>query len=133
MIDWSTQVDLLRCNPKFRGEARYDFVIVDLPPRGKVFAKLVCLFTCAVGTCVHPLALVQALERQPRSGSVRDTDRKLSIFRWTIRARNRCEIVPVRNIIRGALLVSDTKYSGDYFIVDTVDADMFLRVKQMHM
>ena len=134
MVDWSTQADLLRCNPKFHGSQRYDFLITDLgPPQGLVFAKLVCLFTCTSGTRVHPLALVQVLGYQPRTGSVRDIDRKLSIFRWSLRARNRCEIISIRTIVRGALLIQDAKYSGDYFVVDAVDTDMFLQVKQMRL
>ena len=133
MVDWSTKADLLRCNLVFWGRPRYDFVILDLgPPRGQVFAKFVSLFTCTVGTRVHPLALVQALDHRPRSGTVKDTDRKLTIYRWNLRHRSRCELVPLVSVVRGALLISDPRYSGDYFVVDTVDADMFLRVKRMH-
>jgi hypothetical protein len=81
---------------------------------------------------VHPLALVQALDRHPRTGDVRNTDKKLSILRWNLRLRTRCEIVPVDSIVRGAVLIPDTKYAGDYFVVDTLDADMFLRARVMH-
>ena len=132
MVDWTTGTDLLRCNPKFWNRPRYDFAIVDLPSRGQVFVQLVFLFTCQVGASVYPLALIQALERHPRHGAVRDTDKKLSIYRWNIRARSRCEIIPVRSIMRGAALIPDSKYAGDYFVVDTLDADMFLRVKAMY-
>ena len=93
--------------------------------------QLVFLFTCRVGASAYPLALVQALERNPRHGVVRDTDKKLSISRWRIRARSRCEIISVQSIVRGAVLIPDTKYAGDYFVVNTIDADMFLRVKVM--
>jgi len=126
MVDWGTKTDLLRCNPKFWNRPRYDFVIADLPSRGRVFARLVFLFTYQVGASVHPLALVQALDHHPRDGLVRATDKKLSIYRWNIRARDRCEIIPVGNIVRGAVLISDTKYAGDHFVVDTLDTDMFL-------
>jgi hypothetical protein len=37
-------------------------------------------------------------------------------------------VIPLDCIICGAVLVEDTKYSGDYFIIDTLDEDMFLRV-----
>ena len=132
MVDWSVQADLLRCNPKFWGRPRYDFVMVNHPSRGQVFAKLVCLFTSTVGTCVYPLALVQALDRQLRSGTVKAIDKKLSIYRWHLRPRDRCEIITVRSIVRGALLVPDMKYSGDHFVINTVDADTFLRMQRMH-
>ena len=35
-------------------------------------------------------------------------------------------------IVRGAVLVADMKYAGDYFVIDTLDEDMFLRVKSMY-
>jgi hypothetical protein len=132
MVDWCSKEDLLRCNPKFWGRPRYDFAIATIPPRGQVFVRLVFLFTCKAGTSVHPLALVQALDRHPRTGDVRNTDKKLSILRWNLRLRTRCEIVPVDSIVRGAVLIPDTKYAGDYFVVDTLDADMFLRARVMH-
>ena len=87
---------------------------------------------CTVGACVHPLALVQSLDHQPRSGPVPDVNEKLSLYRWNLRPRNHCEIIPVHSIVRGALLTPDTKYSGDHFVVNTVDTDMFLQVKHMH-
>ena len=132
MIDWTTQTDLLRCNPKFWGFPRYDFAIANVPSRGQVFVRLVFLFTCQVGTRTYPLALIQALEKHLHQGPTRKTDRKLSIYRWKIRARSRCEIIPVDSLIRGAVLISDRKYTGDYFVIDTLDADMFLRVKTLY-
>ena len=132
MVDWATKTDLLRCNPEFWGHPRYDFVIADVAPRGQVFARLVFLFTCQVSANVHALALVQTLESNRHHGVVRDTDKKLSIYRWNIHARSRCEIIPVHSIVCGAVLISDTKYASDYFVVDTLNADMFLRVKAMH-
>ena len=35
-------------------------------------------------------------------------------------------------IVRGAVLVADTKYVGDYFVIDMLDEDMFLRVNSMY-
>lgn len=132
MVDWGTKTDLLHCNPKFWNRPRYDFVIANLPSRGQVFVQLVFLFTCHVGTSIHPLALVQALDSRPRSRTVKDTDKKLSIYRWNLRARNRCEIIPIHSIVCGAVLIPDTRYAGDHFVVDTLDADMFLRIKLMY-
>ena len=47
-------------------------------------------------------------------------------------ARSRCEIIPVDSLVRGAVLVSDKNYADDYFVIDTLDADMFLRVKALY-
>ena len=129
MVDWYVKTDYLRCNPKFCGNPRYDFVIVNLP-RGRVFAQLVLVFVCQVNGRDYHLALVQLLEKQSRA-TTRVVDRSLSIHRWHIRAWNRCEVIPLDSIIRGAVLVADTRYAGDYFVIDTLDEDMFLRVNTM--
>jgi len=40
-------------------------------------------------------------------------------------------IIPLESIVRGALLVEDTNTPGDFFVVDTVDGDMFLRIASL--
>ena len=128
IVNWEIRTDYLRCNPKFHGNPRYDFVIVDLP-RGRAFARLVCIFVCRVGRHDYRLALIQALDKSTRQPT-KAIDKELSIFRWHIRARSRCEVVPLDSIVRGAVLLEDNKNSGDYFVIDTLDGDMFLRLKQ---
>ena len=126
MVDWHIETDYLRCNPKFHGRPRYDFVIANLL-RGRAFARLVYLFVCRVDGCDYRLALVQPLEKKPRQNA-KDLDKDLSIHRWHIRDRNRCEVIPLDCIVRGAVLLEDTRYAGDYFVINTLDEDMFLRV-----
>lgn len=128
-VDWHIKTDYLRCNPNFNGHPRYDFIIADRP-QGHIFAQLVFVFVCRVNGREYHLALVQPLEKKSRANT-RSVDKSLSIFRWHIRDRNRCEVIPVDCIVRGALLVADTKFKGDYFVIDTLDEDMFIRVKKM--
>lgn len=129
VVDWRVKTDYLRCNPKFHGRPRYDFVIANLS-RGCIFAQLVFVFVCRVNEHDYRLAIIQPLEKTTRS-STKEVDKKLSIYRWKIRARNRCEVVPLNCIVRGAVLVGDPKFRGDYFVIDTLDDDMFLRVKKI--
>lgn len=129
MVDWHIKTDYLRCNPMFSGRPRYDFVIVDRPG-GLVFAQLAFVFVCRVGGHDYHLALVQSLEKKSRS-NMKIIDKNLSISRWHIRPRDRCEVIPLNYIVRGAVLVEDAQYSGDYFVIDTLDEDMFLRVHKM--
>ena len=131
-VDWCTKTDYLRCNPAFHGNERRDFVLVDHPLHGQVFGRLVLLFTCRVDSYDYPLALVQMLERDSRDAETRRVDKSLSIYRWHMRPRNQCEVIPLRRIIRGSLLVADPKYKGDYFVIDTIDNDMYLRVMGMN-
>ncbi|KAG2116194.1 hypothetical protein BD769DRAFT_1629852 [Suillus cothurnatus] len=45
--------------------------------------------------------------------------------------RSSSEIIPVRSIIQGAALASNPETDGDYFVIHTLDTDMFLRVKAL--
>jgi len=129
LVDWRIKTDYLRCNPNFNTRPRYDFVIADLL-QGRAFAQLVFVFVCRVNKRDHRLALVQPLEKKSRVNT-KKTDKGLSICRWRIRARDRCEVIPISSIVRGAVLVEDTKFKGDYFVIDTLDEDMFVRVITM--
>ena len=127
LVDFHIKTDYLRCNPNFSGRPRYDFIIVRLQ-QGCIFAQLVFAFICHVSGKNYHLALIQPLDKKSRA-STRVIDQSLSINRWNIRPRNRCEVIPLDCIVRGAVLVADAKYKGDYFVIDTLDEDMFLRVK----
>ena len=129
MVDWRIKTDYLRCNPKFSGRPRYDFVIANRP-NGPVFVQLVFIFICRVNGCDYHLALVQPLEKKNQA-STKAVDKDLSIYRWHIQARSRCEVIPLNCIVRGAVLVADVKFKGDYFVIDALDADMFLRVARI--
>ena len=122
-------MDYLRCNPKFSGRPRYDFVLANRQQEA-IFAQLVFVFTCRVNGHEYRLALIQPLEKKSQP-STRNVDKNLSISRWHIQTRSRCEVVPLDCIVRGAVLVADTKFAGDYFVIDTLDEDMFLQVKTM--
>ena len=129
MVDWHIKTDYLRCNPNFNKHPRYDFIIAD-HPQGRIFAQLVFVFVCRVNGHDHHLALVQPLDKLSRRNT-RSVDKNLSIYRWHIRPRDRCEVIPLNSIVRGAILVADTRYAGDYFVIDTLDEDSFLRVRTM--
>ena len=129
MVNWYVKTDYLRCNPKFCGNPQYNFVIMNLP-WGHVFAQLVFVFVCQVNGRDYHLALAQLLEKQSWA-TTRVIDRSLSIHRWHIQAQNRCEVIPLDSIICGAVLVADTRYAWDYFVIDMLDEDMFLWVNVM--
>ena len=127
LVDWTAKIDYLRCNPEFHGRPRYDFVFANLPG-GPAFAQLVFIFTCRVGKQNYRLALVQPLKKYTRA-TTKDVDRALSIHRWQILGRDRCQVIPLDCIMRGAVLVRDPAYATDYFVINMLDGDMYLRVK----
>ena len=61
---------------------------------------------------------------------MRRKDKDLGLYRLQLRAK-RYEIIPLESIVRGALLVPDSDNPEEYLVVDTIDSDMFLRMKSL--
>lgn len=127
MVDWRFYTELLRCNESFYGYERRDCVLVK--SGGKhFFARLIRLFRIMVDTKSHALAFVELYSRP--SNSLRKKDKDLGLYRLRLNAK-RYGIISLESIVRGALLIPDFEVSGEYLIVDTIDADMFLRMKSL--
>ncbi|EPQ59138.1 hypothetical protein GLOTRDRAFT_103193 [Gloeophyllum trabeum ATCC 11539] len=129
MVDWRAKTDYLRCSPDFYRHERYDTVIVSTVA-GNIFAKLVYVFTCMVEGRSYPLALVQPLDAA--SGILRQTDKDLGFHRLREKHRIDSEFISLETIVRGAFVAPDFNRSGDFFPVDVIDGDMFLRLKEMY-
>ena len=122
VVDWRLSTDILHCKESFHGRQRYDHILV-ATEKGHFFARILRLFWIFVGEQSHPVAYVKSYCRPP--GQVRRRDKDLGLHRLRVKA-NPYEIISVRSIVRGALLVQDSDNPEDHFVVDTVDADMFL-------
>jgi len=127
VVDWRLYTDILRCNESFHGRQRYDHILV-ATEKGHFFARILRLFQIVVGTQRHPVAYVKSYCRP--AGRVRRKDKDLGLNRVRVKA-NPYEIISVDSIVRGALLVEDSDNPDDYFVVDTIDADMFLRMQSL--
>lgn len=128
-VTWETDSDLLRCNPKFHGQPRYDYVIFN-DSGGPAFAQLIYLFVCKAAGQEIPLALVQGMARGV-GGRPRIVDKELGLHRVRMVERKHSRFIPLRSVIRGALLCQDPRNRDEYIVVDTVDTDMFLRIRGM--
>ncbi|KAG1731038.1 hypothetical protein EDD22DRAFT_1014271, partial [Suillus occidentalis] len=126
LVDWRLHTDYLRCSPKFFNAARFDCVFIQTEAK-VIFGRLLFLFECIVGDITLSLALIHPFDA-PTGVRLRK-DKHLNIYRVRARPRAQAEFFSVRSIIRGALLVLDG--STDYLVVDTVDSDMFIRVKEL--
>ena len=125
-MTWKTATDYLRCSPKFYGQPHYDYVIVQTFQK-PIFGQLVYVFSITIGTTKYPLALIQPFDA-PVESLEKDAD--LGFFRLKSQPRVKTEIFPVASIIRGALLVRDFDSDDDvYIVLDVIDGDMFLRMK----
>ena len=125
MVDWRLSTDRLRCNKSFFGHERYDYALVKAE-HSHFFVRLLHLFQVAVGAQLHGLAYVEVYCRP--SGSMRRKDKDLGLYRLRLKA-SRYAVISLESLVRGALIVPDSDNSEEYLVVDTVDTDMFLRMK----
>ncbi|KAG1826384.1 hypothetical protein DFJ58DRAFT_719975 [Suillus subalutaceus] len=98
------------CNPKFYGSPRYDCVLVNTADK-PFFTCFVYMFSCSISGTNFPLALIHPY----------DVNNELGLWR----------IISVQSIIWGAALTSDPETPGNYFVIHTVDSDIFLRIKAL--
>ena len=127
-MDWRQCTNYLRCNPKFFGALRFDCVLIQTTDK-IIFGRLLFIFECTVGDVVLSLTLIHPFDAP--TGVHTRKDKHLNIFHVRARLRAQAEFFSARSIIRGALLVPDG--SHNYLVVDTVDTDMFLRIKALHL
>jgi hypothetical protein len=128
MVDWRQHTDYLRCNPKFYGTPRFDCVFIQTTDK-VIFGRLLFLFECAVGDITLSLALIHPFDAP--TGIRLRKDKHLNFYRVRARPHAQAEFFSVRSIICGAFLVPDG--STDYLVVDTINTDMFLHVKELHL
>ncbi|KAG1841300.1 hypothetical protein DFJ58DRAFT_718174 [Suillus subalutaceus] len=121
---WKLATDYLRCSSSFHDNECRDCALIrtqDKDGHDKyIFVKLLFVFKLTVCNCTLDLALVLPMDASPH----------LRLTRLHARPAALSEFVTLHSIIRGALLVPDFGNHGDYFLVDYVDTDMFLRVKR---
>lgn len=125
--------DLLRCSPSFHGQPRYDSILYETE-QGEKFGKLIKVIALDddITHARYAVALVQPFDDEVEVDATKDFD--LGLYRVRMRMRRQCEVVPIHRIIRGALIVKDIYDETDptkrtFFVMDTLDADIFERVK----
>ncbi|GJF00634.1 hypothetical protein PsYK624_169280 [Phanerochaete sordida] len=131
---WETSQDKLRCNPDFhkKGE-RYDSVLFRETEDTFTFARLICIFICKTDGHRLPMALVQPYDGAiATSDGRRPVDWDFQFHRVKLAERSDSRVIPLRAVERGALLTEDPDHEDEYLVVDTVDTDMFLRIRKMH-
>ncbi|KAJ7325814.1 hypothetical protein DFH08DRAFT_916907 [Mycena albidolilacea] len=122
--DWRGARDIFRCNPSFHHNVRYVCVLVNMTDPCLHCARLRALLRCTLPSGRQTdVALVHMFESS----------------RWKPRTRwvgcqirdevKECSFLSMKHVIRGTLLapVSGTSNEPTHFLIDTMDADMFLR------
>ncbi|KAK0492034.1 hypothetical protein EDD18DRAFT_1080209 [Armillaria luteobubalina] len=137
LVNFKKSTDLLRCSPSFYNHPRYDGVIINTD-EGVYIGRLVQLFECEYLEQRYPLALVHPFDITVTDGRQHwkhRRDKDLGFYRIRAHPRVYSQFVSIYAIICGVLLVednsSDLSNGQDYFVVDTVDADIFFRMKRI--
>ncbi|KAK6981735.1 hypothetical protein R3P38DRAFT_2578136, partial [Favolaschia claudopus] len=125
--DWRGARDIIRCNSCFHNEPRYDSLLVNQTEPGLHIARARALLRCRLPSGRNlDIALVRMFGQS----------------RWKPKTRwDGCEVreeekehsfLSMDYVIRGALMapVRSVKQPNTYYLVDTIDADMFLRADQ---
>lgn len=114
---------IMRCNSDFHGRNRRDCIVLDGPNRSIEFARLAALLRCwlASGTILD-LGLIQ------RTSSSRWRPSTMWDGCRVVEQQQGTSLILAESAVRGALLcpVSDDHNEKAYYVVDTVDGDMFL-------
>ncbi|KAG1756155.1 hypothetical protein EDD22DRAFT_981579 [Suillus occidentalis] len=106
----------------------YDCVMIKTEHQ-PFFARLIYMFRCKVGGTELSIALIHPYD--VGIGVRRRQDLDLGLWRVRAKPRSSSEFVFVDSIIRGAALASDPEAVNDYFVIDTIDTDIFLRMKAL--
>lgn len=112
----------------FHNHPRYDCVIIQTVDK-IIFGQLIYVFSCSIQGAdeLYPTALIHPFVTP--TGARRQSDSDFGLIQLRKAPPTSSEIFSVRSIIRGALVVEDSKRPGDVLVVDIIDADMFLRLK----
>ncbi|KAI8993803.1 hypothetical protein BD414DRAFT_456923 [Trametes punicea] len=128
MVDWKLETDHLRCSPLFHGTERYDHILYKEDEHVYRFAKLKLILIYKLGDEQYPIAYIEQYDIV--EGGCRQVDRDLGLCRIRCHSLPCTSFIPACSIVRGALIMADHAHEGDFFVVDTVDSDMFLRIRR---
>lgn len=90
------------------------------------------MFTCTVHGKEYRMALIHAYDA-PKGTRNAQRDRELRFTRIRERPRDGSEFIFVDSIVRGALIADDYDSPKDHLVINFVDSDLWLRMKEMRL
>ena len=130
-VTWREEKHPLHCSSLFHGAPRHDVALVLYGDR-HIFCQLVFTFIFKFKGVSIALALVQPLNAPLQlNATMRQIDRDLGLCRVRERSRKESLVIPLRSIVRGALVVNDSSRSGERLVIDALDGDMILRCAEI--
>ncbi|KAJ7264829.1 hypothetical protein C8J57DRAFT_1436238 [Mycena rebaudengoi] len=122
--DWRRRRDIIRCSPSFHSRPRYDCLLYSSDRPGMAFARARAFLRCNMATGRQiDLVLVNMFSRSKWKPNTLWDGCQVH------EEGKEYEILLMDYVVRGALLTParDSGKPDLHFLVDTVDADMFLR------
>jgi hypothetical protein len=117
--------DIIRANPKWHnGGPRYDYVLMNRDHESISCVQVLGLFTVTSEGNAYPTAFVRPMNIRPRSNR--------HGFHECTRG-NDFEFIPTESLIRSVYVQYDPTAEDKYFINDTIDSDIFLRLRVADM
>lgn len=129
LVLWTTESNILRCNPNFNKKPRYDYILITTPTHQTYFAQLIFLFTTTTDGSISPWALVQPFDAPVPKPTTHEKD--LELFRIRQRPRTSSVFISAKWIMRGVLILPSYEKDGDYYVFDVLDEDLFLHMREM--
>ncbi|KAI6022327.1 hypothetical protein PISMIDRAFT_114155, partial [Pisolithus microcarpus 441] len=128
LADWKVTTDHLRCSPSFYGQPWYDCALIQLTESETVFVHLISIFTCNIPDIGSiSLAFVQPLTA--KIGGICQIDVNFCLIRVKAVPRSNPIFIPIQSIIRGVVVVPDPSHSSKFWVINHIDADMFLHME----
>jgi len=122
--NWKGARDILRCNPKFHGEERYDCALINMNSGRESFtcARLKVLLRCTLSSGEeHDIAIVRTFKYSSWHPNTSIEGRHI------LEAREP-QFVMLKYMIRGAHIIPIfSTRAGRFVLNDLIDSDMFLR------
>ncbi|KAJ7314391.1 hypothetical protein DFH08DRAFT_716790 [Mycena albidolilacea] len=127
-VNWYPERDILRCSPEFHGRPRYDLVLFNADDDPLALAHLISLLRVETNHGIRfDLTFVYRFKNskwKPRTF-------------WdgchVMECSKKPQFLPLDCVARGALLARayGTQHNDLFFVVDTVDGDMYLRLNNI--
>lgn len=113
--------DIIRANPKwYNSGPRYDYVLINRDHQSISCVQVMGLFAVKISGTAHPVALVRCLNIRPRNS-------RHGYFECS--PSNEYRFVPPGSFIRSVFVQYNPIDEAKYFINDTIDSDMLLRLR----
>ena len=126
------KTDILRVNPCFHGQARYNYVLIKVDNNHCMFAQLLEIFGITFRGQKRYMALVIPFDH-PVPLLNRQKDKNLQLKCVHSRRRSESVVIDTETIIRGALLFKEDDSIDESLVLEAIDDDFWWRIKSVKL